>query len=162
MRFLLRDSGLCLSRVGAGLRASRSPSSLKTGLRRASALLFILLAQSRLRAAEGGRITVVLENGSRSHQAVLNSLAQAAQGRLELRVRRLDEVSLGDPILRGRFIADLQRSDLVVPVGDEPTRLVLGEIEGIPICFIGAGLVPGENMKSPDVAGILSYNIGRV
>lgn len=65
---------------------------------------------------------------------------------------------LGDPIHRGKLLAALGEARLLVPIGDEPTGLVLEELEDMPVYFVGASVVSGRALALERVGGVLAYS----
>jgi ABC-type uncharacterized transport system substrate-binding protein len=108
------------------------------------------------------RIAVVLEARDAASAPVLAALDRSAGPDAALVVHELRKTDVADPIQKGRLLAVLGAADLVVPVGDRATEFVLGEMEDARVFFIGAGLVRGAALASPDVAGILAYNAEEV
>jgi len=120
------------------------------------ALALCLLAAGASAAEPGPRkVTVVVE---RRDAAMLDKLAAAAQGRAVLSVHELAPSAL-DPIEKGKLVALLQSRDLIVAVGDGATEFVMRELEDTPVYFVGAGLVRGEDLSSPQVSGLFSYSV---
>ncbi|MBI3299172.1 MAG: hypothetical protein HYZ75_13470 [Elusimicrobia bacterium] len=119
----------------------------------------LLLAAAGTSSAAERKVTVLVEARDALKASVLAPLRKAFPGADALRVREFESSETADPIRRGRLLSVLQNSELLVAVGDPATELVLGEIEDVPIYFVGGSLVSGSRLASPSVAGILSYDV---
>jgi hypothetical protein len=108
------------------------------------------------------RVSVVLEEVTPGNRPIVAALQRAGSGGYRVTVHELKSVDLADPILKGRFLAPVIAADVVVPVGEVSMQFVTDELTEIPIFFVGVGLVKGEALLSPDVGGILSYNVREV
>lgn len=122
------------------------------------ALAFLLCLASASLAAEPAarKVTVVVD---RAETAMLRKLTAVAHGRAALSVHELESRESLDPIEKGKLVALLESRDLIVAVGDGATAFVTRELEDTPVYFVGAGLVRGEDLSSPLISGLFSYNI---
>lgn len=105
------------------------------------------------RAAEPS-VVVVAPEGDALAARLLPELARGGYRLVGFR-----DGELRDPIRRGEVLAHASRAGLVVTVGDAATALVLGELDEARVYFVGASIVPGSRLASPEVAGILAYNV---
>lgn len=122
------------------------------------AVLALALAAAPARAAAARRVAVVSQADEPLRAAVERRLSAGA-GVTLLSFARAD---LSDPIKRGELLARLAAADLVVPVGDAATSLVLEEVEDTPVYFVGAAVVPGRRLGERGVSGMLAYDPGRL
>lgn len=122
-----------------------------------AAALFLATAVQGLGAER--RIMVVVEAQDGMKEAVLARLRESFQASPLFAVREFTISEMSDPIRKGRLLAALQNNDLLVAVGDPATELVLGELEDVPVYFVGGSLVEGDKLASSMVAGMLSYNV---
>lgn len=123
----------------------------------ALALLLPCLAPASYAAEPAPRkVTIVVD---RAEAAMLRKLTAVAHGRAVLSVHQLEAGESLDPIEKGRLVSLLESRDLIVAVGDGATAFVIRELEDTPVYFVGAGLVRGEDLSSPRVSGLFSYNV---
>ncbi len=105
-------------------------------------------------------IAVIADATGADPRSIVEGLREAAGEGGKVTLYRLPPGGTIDPIQRGRLLARIQSADLVVTIADRATEFMLAEREKIPVFFVGAAsLVRGQALGSPDVAGILPYNI---
>lgn len=119
----------------------------------------LLLAAAPDSFAAGRKTTVVVEAADLIKAPVLARLRAAFKDGSPLSIHEFHSGEMADPIRRGKLLAALQESELLVAIGASATELVLKELEDVSVYFVGGSLVGGSHMASPLVSGILSYNI---
>jgi ABC-type uncharacterized transport system substrate-binding protein len=122
-----------------------------------AALALVLLA-APARAAAPRRVALVAQEDEPLRAAVVRRLSQGRG----VSVLTFVHADLADPIKRGELLARLSAADLVVPVGDAATELVLEELEDTPVYFVGAAVVPGRRLGQREVSGMLAYDPARL
>lgn len=90
--------------------------------------------------------------------------ARSAAGKKSaVRVREFDAGAVVDPIAKGRFLSELETSEMVVVVGKEAGGFVAREVEGVPVYFAGqVQAVSGEELKEQGWSGTLPYTAEQV
>lgn len=114
-------------------------------------------------AADSPPVTIVVlaDSGGVDPGPMVEGLRSAAGEGARVTLYRLPRGGTISPIDRGRLLARVQSADLIVTIADRATEFILAERERIPVFFVGAAsLVRGQALGSPDVAGILPYNVG--
>ncbi|MBI3553346.1 MAG: hypothetical protein HY077_12700 [Elusimicrobia bacterium] len=119
----------------------------------------LLLAAAAPSLGAERRITVVVDAQDALKAPVLARLRKAFQGSPLPTIHQFDRSEMSDAIQRGRLLAALQNSDLLVAIGDSATELVLRELEDVSVYFVGGSLIEGGRLASASLAGILSYNV---
>ncbi len=105
-------------------------------------------------------IAVVAETGAADLAPIMAGLREIAGEGGRVTVYRLPGGDVINPIDRGRLLARVQSADLIVTIADRATEFILAEREKVPVYFVGAAsLVGGPALSSPDVGGILPYNV---
>lgn len=122
--------------------------------------LAVLLAWScaATATAQPPMAVLVVEEGNARSQAVGRMLEKELDRRVQLRRLSYSARGLEDPITRGKLLATLAAARLIVAIGNEPTALVLGELEDTPVYFVDASLVSGADLGRPEIGGLLSYS----
>jgi ABC-type uncharacterized transport system substrate-binding protein len=124
-------------------------------LARTALLLSALAAPAVCGAA---RLSVVVADAKPSTRTILDALRRDLAPDHQVRVFDLRSVNLSDPVVKGRFLAQVSDTDAVISVGDPATRIVSGELEDLRTFFVSAATVKGDFLSQPRVAGILSYS----
>ena len=115
-----------------------------------------------LRAAAeppGRRIALVIHADDPRERGLYDKLAQAYRGRASVSLYELDAALVSNPIAKGKLVAQLVTSDLVVAVGDGATEFATRELEDVPVYFADATVVAGRALASPSVSGLFSYSV---
>lgn len=113
---------------------------------------------SFIAAAEPMPMVLMVEESDVTGQALGRLLEAQLKDKAQMRWVSYSAESLGDPLYKGKLLAALTASRLVVSVGNQPTSLAFMELEDIPIYFVGATLISGSGLLGPQVGGIFGYS----
>lgn len=129
---------------------------MRPGLAVALALLSVTAS-----AVERGRgeIAVVVDKAEAAQRPELGGIADALRARRGAALVALTPAGMDDPIARGRMLADLERRDLVVAVGDDAAEFATREVAETPVYFVAVAVLQGDRLAAPSVGGIFSYNV---
>lgn len=90
-------------------------------------------------------------------QHLARLLETELQGKVALRRVSYSDRELADPIAKGRLVASLESAKLVVALGDESSRLVLGEVENARVYFVAAS-ASGQTLRGGSVSCLFTYS----
>lgn len=111
--------------------------------------------------AAQAQVVILVAGDDPASQAVARDVRGALLPQVDSRWLEFTGGELGDPIAKGRLVASLQASRLVVSVGDSATRVALSEVEDTPVYFISSS-APGKALGRAGVSGLLTYSAGDV
>ncbi|MBI3289356.1 MAG: hypothetical protein HYZ74_07540 [Elusimicrobia bacterium] len=135
--------------------------SRSDGRRRLGAILGAALAAC-LGAAEahGARVEIVVDALTGDVAPVVRALRQAVGE--PVKIHEISKLDLADPIGKGRFLANLNKADLLIPVGEAASRFVSRELADTPAFFVGATVLEGGYLAAASVGGYLAYDPSRI
>jgi len=129
----------------------------------AAALLATALSTGWTAPAQSkGSELLVVDRSDKAGEALGRLMESRLKGRIELRSVSYARDQLADPIYKGKILATLASSRLVIPIGNGPTGFVLGEFDEAPVYFVDASAIPGARLSGPYVGGLLSYSAADV
>ncbi|MBI3548609.1 MAG: hypothetical protein HY078_06100 [Elusimicrobia bacterium] len=118
----------------------------------------LLFLACRAQAAGTPTVVVFLEQDDERSQRIGGIVQSRLKEKADVRWFPYSTENMSNPIYRGRLIASLSHAQLVVAIGDNPTGLVLGELDETPVYFIGVSLISGTLMQSPRISGLMNYS----
>jgi hypothetical protein len=104
---------------------------------------------------------LLLARGDAGGSGLAQSMEADLAGRLALRREYVSAGILSDPIAKGQLLAALEDAPLVVAVGNEAIRFVVGELDDSPVYFIGSH-VRGSAMSGKRASTLLTYSAADV
>lgn len=122
-------------------------------------LAAVLLSARPAAAAERGAVAVVLNEAEAEGRPELRDIAGALHLRRGAALVGLSQDKTDDPILKGRLLADLERRDLIVAVGDDAAAFAAREMSETPVYFVDVAVLRGDLLSSPSVGGVFAYNV---
>ena len=109
-------------------------------------------------AASAPMVAILVDRSDADGRALGRLLADRLKDQVDLQWLDYSAESRGNPIEKGRLLASMAATRLVVSVGDEPTAFALDELEDTPIFFVGASQAPGAEISDVKVSGLFSYS----
>ena len=125
---------------------------------KAGALILLVLGAFAGSAAGAPAAILVVERQDARARKLAGLIAQRLQGRASIRQVEYAETDVGDPIYKGRLVARLESSALVIGVGDDASRFVMREVEDGRLYFVSA-VARGAALGEPRVSGVFTYSI---